>query len=292
MGLRFILLVLLSIALMVLDYREHYLTPVRNLLTGIVAPIQYAVNVPIQFINDTSSHLSSRQTLLSENTTLRANQLLMEAKLQKLIALENENTQLRALLTSSTRSDNEHITVAQLLAVSTDPLMSEVVLDKGQNDEVYVGQPVLDASGIMGQIAQVGPFTSRVLLLSDPRSAIPVQAVRNGIRGIVLGKGALGNLALTDIPITVDIRVGDILVSSGLGGHYPEGYPVGVVSRVRHDQGGQFAAIEVIPSAQLDRNQPVLLIWPTNKNLSIDAPAIQSEHKALIKPHHADERKE
>lgn len=249
---------------MVLDYRLHYLVPVRNALIDLITPVQYFVNAPIKLIATANANLTSRQALLAENATLRAKQLLLQAELQKLIALESENTELRALLASSNRNKNDKVTVAQLLAVNTDPLISEVVLDKGEHEGVYVGQPVLDASGIMGQVSQIGSFTSRVLLLSDPRSAIPVQNVRNGVRGIVAGRGNLEKLLLTDIPVTIDIKVGDLLVSSGLGGHFPAGYPVGVVSRIRHDQSEQFAVIEVTPSAQLDRNKPVLLIWPTN----------------------------
>ncbi len=247
---------------MVLDQREHYLTPIRTVLTAAVAPMQYMVDIPVKFTGRLNINLTSHETLLTENASLRANQLLLQAKLQRLVALETENKQLRALLKSSPAVENQRIAVAQLLAVSTDPVMSEVVLDKGKNDDVYVGQPVVDANGVMGQIIQVGLTTSRVLLITDLRSAVPVQDARDGVRGIVIGQGNLAPLALTDIPDTVDVQVGDLLISSGLGGHYPAGYPVGVVSKVQHDSGEQFTNITVRPNAQLSRNQQVLLIWP------------------------------
>lgn len=270
-GLRLFFLTVLSIILMVLDQREHYLSPLRNALTAVVAPIQYLVDVPIRGIQNLSNNLSSREKLLAENAALKANQLLLRAQLQKLISLENENAELRALLQSSPRIQNSRIAIAHLLAISTDPLISELVLDKGLNDGVYNGQPVLDANGVMGQIIQVGPLTSRLLLISDLRSAVPVQDARNGVRGIVVGQGHLAKMLLTDIPDTIDVKEGDLLVTSGLGGHYPAGYPVGIISQVQHDTGAQFTHIEVTPSAQLNRNQPLLLIWPPAQP-NIDAP--------------------
>lgn len=256
---------------MVLDHRLRYLMPVRNTLTAIVAPVQYMVSAPVKWVSEFNSSLQNRQVLLTQNAALRGQQLLLQAKLQQLLALQNENTQLRALLASLPRVENEHVVVAQLLAVDTEPLVSEMVLDKGQHDGVYVGQPVLDAKGIVGQIIQVGPLTSRLMLITDPRSAIPVQNTRNAIRGIIVGRGNLSKLALTDIPNTVDVKMGDVLVSSGLGGHYPPGYPVGTVNQVRYTTGKQFTSIGVTPTADLDRNQQVLLLWPV-KMPTIDAP--------------------
>lgn len=246
---------------MVLDHREHYLNPVRAGLDLLVTPIQYVVDAPIRVVTTLNTNLSSRQSLLAQNDDLRAQQLLLQAKLQRLIALENENCQLRALLQSSFKINNERIQVAQLLAVSTEPSVSELVINKGTHDGVYEGQPVLDAAGIMGQIINVGPLTSRVLLITDVRSAVPVQDARNGARGIIVGQGSLAKLLLTNIPETVDIRAKDLLVSSGLGGRYPMGYPVGVVLTVHHNVGDPFTKIEVAPSAQLDRSQDVLLTW-------------------------------
>lgn len=261
MGMRLMIFIVLSVVLMVLDHREHYLKPLRAGLNLTVAPIQYLVNQPVRLLASLNTNLSSRQTLLAQNASLRAEQLLLAAKLQRLIALENENIQLRALLQSSLKIDNERIQVAQLLEVSTDPSVSELVLNKGTHDAVYEGQPVLDATGIMGQIIEVAPLTSRVLLITDIRSAVPVQDSRNGVRGIVMGQGGLEKLVLTNIPETVDVHVGDLLVSSGLGGRYPQGYPVGVISSLHRNVGDQFIKIEVLPSAQLDRSQDVLLPW-------------------------------
>jgi rod shape-determining protein MreC len=256
---------------MVLDEREHYLLPVKIALDTLVAPLQYAVDAPAQWSKTLNTNLVSRQALLAENATLRANQLLLQAKLEKLIALENENRQLRALLLSTPHLGSSRIAVAQLLDVNTDPLVSEVIIDKGFKSGVYEGQPVLDAYGIMGQVVQVGPLTSRVLLITDLRSAVPVQDARSGIRGIVTGQGKLAKLALIDIPDTADVHAGDTLVSSGLGGHYPEGYPVGIVIAVRRAIGQSFMHVDAVPSAQLDKSQNLLLIWPEHSP-TIDLP--------------------
>jgi rod shape-determining protein MreC len=275
LGLRLILLVILAIVFMVLDHhRARIFTPVRNTLSTIAAPIQYLVSTPIKWVATFSTHLASRQSLLADNAQLHAQQLLLQAKLQQLSALQNENIQLRALLSSIPHTDATKTDIARLLAVNTDPFINEVVLDRGAHTGVYEGQPVIDAKGIMGEVIQVGTLTSRVMLITDLRSAIPVQDTRNGVRGIAVGRGNLSQLALTDIPTTVDIKPGDNLVSSGLDGHYPAGYPVGVVSRVHQDPGEQFTAIDITPSAQLDRNQFVLLLWPP-QTPAIDAPKSQ-----------------
>jgi rod shape-determining protein MreC len=247
---------------MVLDHRQHYLSPVHTVLTAVVAPIQYAVSYPIKLITDADNSLTSRQKLLAENVALRAQQLLLQGQLQKFLALENENNQLRSLLASATQMHNRRITIAQLLAVEPDTFVNEVILDKGQRDGLYLGQPVLDAYGILGQIIQIGPLTSRVLLITDLRSAIPVQDTRSGVRGLLIGNGKLSDLLLTNIPNTADVREGDILVSSGLGGRYPAGYPVGTIKTIRHNPSEQFTQIAVTPKAHPDSSQQVLLIWP------------------------------
>jgi rod shape-determining protein MreC len=155
--------------------------------------------------------------------------------------------------------------VAQLLAVATDPFVKQVVLDKGHKDKVFVGQPVLDAYGVMGQVIQVGPLTSRVLLISDSHSGVPVQVARNGVRAIAVGDAYTGKLRLMNVQHTVDIRPGDVLITSGLGQNYPEGYPVGQVTHVSKDPGLQFVTIAVEPAAHLDRSRGVLLVWPGNR---------------------------
>jgi rod shape-determining protein MreC len=208
--------------------------------------------------------ISTHDSLIRENLNLKSDQLLLKAQVQRLLAIESENNQLKALLRSSAQVRGK-VLIAQLLAVDTDPFVNQVVLDKGSHDGVFVGQPVLDANGVMGKIIQIGPMTSRVLLVNDSRSGVPVQNTRNGIRAIITGDSYTGKLKLMNVPQTVDIKIGDMLVTSGLGENYPAGYPVGQVTTVVRDPGFQFSDIVVQPSAHPDRSRQVLLVWPNQK---------------------------
>lgn len=259
-----LILVLLAITLMILDKRVTAISQVRAALSMPLAPLQYAVSWPIQMFDKIRDTMSTHDALVKENLDLKATQLRLKAQVQRLLAIELENNQLKALMRSSSQVQGK-ILIAQLLAVATDPFTNQVVLDKGSRDNVYVGQPVLDANGVMGQVIQVGPLTSRVLLINDAHSGVPVQIARNGIRAIVVGDAYSGKLRLMNIQQTADVKVGDVLITSGLGEYYPEGYPVGRVNSVVKDPGLQFATITVDPAAHLDRSRGVLLIWPPAK---------------------------
>ena len=245
---------------MICDHQNSTFHRARSSLAVIVSPIHYLVNLPIDAFNCVVSDFVSKKTLINENTKLHATTLLLNAQLQKQFAIENENQQLRALLASSAKTVDK-VSVAQLLAVSPDPFVQQIVLNKGNNNKVFVGQPVLDAYGIMGQIVTVGHFTSIVMLVTDNQSAIPVQIERNGVRGLVVGKGVPGLLKLQGITDTMDVKVGDALVTSGLGDHYPFGYPVGTVVDVNRNFRGRFVDIKVKSAAHLDRSRLVLLVW-------------------------------
>lgn len=234
---------------------------VRTALSIPLTPLQYLVSTPIKWVDKLREMVSSRDALVKENLDLKAEQLLLKAQVQRLLAIESENTQLKALFRSSARIKGKML-VTQLLAVDTEPFVAQMVVDRGSRDGVFIGQPVLDANGVMGQVIQVTPMTSRVLLVNDPHSGVPVQNARNGIRAIAVGDNNTGKMRLVNIPKTVDIQQGDMLVTSGLGERYPEGYPVGQVISVTKDPGLQFATIIVEPSAHLDQSREVLLIWP------------------------------
>ncbi|GAB4391224.1 MAG: rod shape-determining protein MreC [Gammaproteobacteria bacterium] len=249
---------------MVFDHRNHNTQDIRKVLSIVVAPIQYMVDMPMRAIDWLQTSLTSKQALILENAHLHAQQTLLKAKVQQLLALEKENNYLRALLKSSPRAGGD-VVVAQLLAVDSDPFVQQIVLDKGTQDNIYVGQPVLDANGVMGQIIQVGPLTSHVLLITDTRSAVPVVVNRNGVRAIAVGTGSLGVMALQNVSKTTDIRQGDVLLTSGLGQRFPPGYPVGIISKINKNAGDHFATVEVKPSAHLDRSRLVLLVWPSKE---------------------------
>jgi len=250
----------MAIALMVFDKRLESFASIRNALSLPLAPLQYLVSWPTQFLGNLKRVVSTHDDLIKENLSLKSDQLLLHAQLQRLIAIESENTYLKALLQSSKQVKGKTL-IAELLSVDSEPFIHQVILDKGSRDGVYSGQPVLDANGVMGQIIQVGPITSRVLLINDPDSGIYVQNIRNGMRAVAMGDSYSGKIRLLYVPKTADIRVDDIFITSGLGDHYPEGYPVGKVYSVSKDPAHQFADIGLQPSARLDSSRQVLLVW-------------------------------
>lgn len=256
--------VVLSVALMVFDTRVAAITRARSTIAVGLLPLQYLVSEPMLLLEKINTFINARDSLIKENKELKAQQLLLKIQMQRLLAIESENNQLKALMHSSAQIQGK-ILIAQLLSVDTDPFVHQMVLDKGIRDGVFVGQPVLDSSGVIGKIIQVGLFTSRVLLINDPHSGLPVQVTRNGLRVIVMGDNFTGKLKVVNVTQTTDIKKGDVLVTSGLGEHLPEGYRVGVVSSVVRDPGLQFATISVEPSARLDRAKQVVLVWPNRQ---------------------------
>ena len=279
-GLRALLLIGLAVTLIILDQKAAFFQKIRADLVLTVLPIQYLVNVPIKTIHWIATNVATQQQLVADSARLRAHELLLESKLQKLLALEHENAQLRELLKSTSHISNAGVIVAQLLAVNLDPNLQQIIVDKGKRHHIYVGQPVLDAYGVVGQVVQVEPLTSKVMLISDPRSAVPVQDYRTGVRAIAVGMSGSEKLVLINVPDTRNIRKGDLFVSSGLGLRYPLGYPVGVVSEVRYNP-QRLSTIILEQSAHLDRSQQVLMVWPSKASL---ARAVQEELQSKLTP--------
>lgn len=231
----------------------------RSGLTTMVSPIQYVVDIPSRIMGWLDRTRVDYQVLYEENDDLKAQALVLQRKLQKLTVLTAENIRLRELLNSAEKID-DMVMLASVIGVDPDPFTHELVLSKGSNEGVRVGYPLVDGSGVMGQVISVSRFSSRVLLLTDSRHSIPVQINRNGVRAIAVGTGVSGELALLHLPDTADIVEGDILVTSGLGGRFPFGYPVATVGRVAHDPGQPFVDVLVHPNAQLTRSRQVLLV--------------------------------
>ncbi|MEJ2756044.1 MAG: rod shape-determining protein MreC, partial [Gammaproteobacteria bacterium] len=188
-------------------------------------------------------------------------QLLLSRRVQQMSSLLEENKRLRSLLLSS-QSLDENVLIAEVIGVDNDPFRHEVILDRGANDGISVGLAIIDQKGLMGQVIHVGPFTSRALLITDEAHATPVQVVRNGVRAIAVGTGKLDKLQLIHVPDTADLLVGDVLVSSGLGGRFPAGYPVATITYIENDPGQPFALVEAKPTSYLDRRLLVLIIQP------------------------------
>ncbi len=259
--LRLFFAVVLSASLMLADSRLGAFSHVRFLLNSLVAPIQYAADLPRSMFDGFYENFNSRQQLMESNRALKRDVLTLKSDLILLDQYREENQRLRKLLGSSFVRDEKKV-VTEVMAVDTSPYRHQVVIDKGRVDGVYEGQPVINEKGIVGQVTFVAAHNSRVLLLIDPNNAIPVQNIRNNIRVIASGNGQTDEIQLEHIATSTDIEVGDLLVTSGLGGVYPEGYPVAYVSEVDKDTRREFASIKAKPVVDFDRLRYLLLIWP------------------------------
>jgi len=260
LGLRFLLISIVSASLMLLDHREEHLSRIRQAFSLIVYPIQVGVDLPFAGWRLVSRAVTDQSALLEENSQLRSERLAVDVRLQRLAALEAENDRLRAMLDSSARL-SDRVLVVEILAVDLDPYRQRFTINRGLNDGVYIGQALLDAEGVVGQIVRVELMTSEVVLISDADHALPVAINRNGLRTIVVGTGDSSRLRLPYLTNSADIEPGDLLMSSGLGGIFPSGYPVGRVLEVHRRPGQSFAEVIAEPAAQLDRDREVLLVW-------------------------------
>jgi len=258
-----LLAVVLSLVLMVIDHRQHHLESVRSILSTAIYPLQYVANLPLSTGRWISETFATRSRLQEENRELRRSNLLLQGRQQKMEALEAENMRLRDLLDSSFKI-GDRVLIAELVAVDMDPYRQLVLLNKGSSSGIYKGQPVLHANAVMGQVIHVNRFTSSVLMITDASHALPIQVNRNGLRTVAIGTGRINELELPNLPNNADIREGDLLVTSGLGGRFPSGYPVAVVTSVAREPGEPFARIKAQPSAHLERAREALLVWTLN----------------------------
>jgi rod shape-determining protein MreC len=273
LGTRMFLLVALSVSIMFLDHQQGHLETARRALSVAVYPIRVLVDLPSAGFGWTREQLSERGRLVTENRELRVESLRQRAWLQQLAALEAENARLRALMDSPARLANR-VQVAEILAVDLDPYRHRIALNRGEQAGVYTGQALLDAAGIVGQVIRVNPLGAEAILITDPSHATPVELTRNGLRTVALGMGDVTRMSLPFLPNSADIRVGDLLVSSGLGDAFPAGYPVGRVTRVERRPGEPFARIEAEPTAALNRARQVLLVWEGGEAEASLAPAV------------------
>ncbi|OWL90777.1 rod shape-determining protein MreC [Halopseudomonas aestusnigri] len=274
LGVRLVVLTVLSIALMVVDARFDALKPLRAQLGLLVAPLYSAAEMPVRAWQTVTELTTSRAQLIAENERLRAEALLTQRKLQKLATLTEQNVRLRELLNSSSLVD-ERVLVSELIGVDPNPFTQRILIDKGEVDGVFLGQPVLDATGLMGQVVEVLPHSARVLLITDASHSLPVQINRNGLRALAAGTGRNEWLELRFVGDTADVREGDIVVSSGLGQRFPAGYPVGRVHSVIRHPAQSFAEVRVTPSAQLNRSRYLLLVFSPESGYGDVLPALE-----------------
>ena len=258
LGVRFVLLAIGCVALMMLDQRQQHLQRVRQVLSVVVSPVRVLVELPFSTWQSVSVNLTERSDLIAKNVQLRREQLEDKFQLQQLAALQAENGRLRRLLDSTERVGLRAL-VAEILSVDLNPYRQRFDLNRGLTDGVYVGQALLDAQGIVGQIVRVDAFTAEAVLITDADTAVPVSVNRNGLRTIAVGDS--GRLRLPYLTNSADIKVGDLLVSSGLGGVFPAGYPVGHVLEVRLQPDRSFSEVIAEPASALDRDLEVLLVW-------------------------------
>lgn len=258
---RLFLAVVLSVGLIVADARFHQFSGVRLYLDSFVSPLIYLADTPRKVADGVSEQIKTRSELIEENRRLEQQLFLLRSDLLRTQQLTQENERLRSLLGSPLQADSRKM-VAEILAVDSDPFIHQVVIDRGERNGVFEGQPVVNDQGVVGQVIAVGKTTSRVLLITDLSHAIPVRIMRNDIRAIAGGTGQLDELMLKNVPRSADVREGDLLVTSGLGGRFPMGYPVAKVTRVASEEGKPFADIKAVPLASLDRLRYLLLLWP------------------------------
>lgn len=260
-----------AIGLIVADSRLGTFVKIRNYMDTAVSPFYFLANGPRKVLDSVSETLATRQQLELENRALRQELLLKNSDILLLGQFKQENARLRELLGSPLRQD-EHKMVTQVISTGSDPYSDQVVIDKGSDNGVYEGQPVISDKGVVGQVVAVAKVTSRVLLICDASHALPIQVLRNDIRVIAAGSGCADDLQLEHLPNNTDIRVGDVLVTSGLGGRFPEGYPVAVVSSVKVDNQRAYTVIQARPTAGLQRLRYLLLLWGADRNGDMPLP--------------------
>lgn len=255
------------------DHRYDQLGALRATLAVLVYPLQLLADQPLRLARNAQGRLADERRLRDRNEALRRENLLLSARVQQLASLEAENMRLRDLLGSSIKI-GERVLIAEILSVDMASYRQQVLINKGTSSGVFVGQPVLDANAVMGQVIQTNPFSSTVLLITDSDHALPVEVNRNGLRTIAIGTGLSQELELLHIPKNADVRVGDLLVTSGMGGRFPAGYPVARVAQVRHAPDNPFTVVTAQPTARLDRSREVLLVWTLSPDQGQEAAAV------------------
>lgn len=260
LGLRVLGLIFISILLMYIDNRDNHLDTVRKSIGAAVYPLRVIVDAPVRFWSWLGSTTTSRNDLELELGRLKAERLLTNGRLQKLNALEAENIRLRALLDARAQV-RDRTRVAEIMSVDANPFSHSLVIDIGTQDGVMDGQALVDSDGVVGQVIEAGLMTSQAMLISDTDHALPVEVNRSGLRTIVVGTGKIDQLELPFVVNNADIRVGDLLVTSGLGGAFPSGYPVAIVESVTRLPHEPYADVTATPAASLGQVREVMLIF-------------------------------
>jgi len=256
---RLMLYGLIAVVLMAMDHRGQYVPRFRQFANHFVEPVYHAVEWPVRALREVFEFVRSAQSLRRENDAYRKQLLRKEAETQRMEAVLGENVRLRSLL-DRTGDGGFEFQFAELVDVDLDPFSHRVIIDRGQDRGITIGQAVIDGAGVMGQVEAVNEHFSTVRLISDPNHALPVQINRTGLRTVAFGLGTTAHLSLPSVPREADVREGDLIVTSGLGGRFPSGYPVATVTSIDRREGQTFAVVLAAPLAALDRGREVLLI--------------------------------
>jgi len=274
-----------SVFLFVADSQFNLFSSVRVYLNSFVSPVQYVADAPQSLVEKISENIMTREELKTRNLQLEKESLYLKADKLLLIQLQNENNSLRALLNAK-RDFNSKRMITEVMAVRSDPFSRQLLIDKGAIDGVYLGQSVVNENGVVGQISEVGSTTSRVLLIIDASHGIPVRVQRNNLIAIVHGSGRWNELNVPFIQSNADLKEGDLLVSSGLGGRFPAGYPVAVVTHFHYTKGELYAEVKAKPVAALNKSRYLLLLWNKNteeKKTSVDTLKDESKNEKTEK---------
>ncbi len=245
---------------MLADRRTEYLDNARSILAVFITPLQFIASTPDRLGTWIQEAFTSEESLNQAYTRVRGENMKLRARLQRMQALEAENASLRRLLAAAEKVPDQ-VLMAELVDVSLDPYTHKLIVNRGVTDGIYLGQPVLDPEGVMGQVTETMPFTSAVTLITDPSHATPVQVERNGLRAITFGTGTADKLKVSYLTHNADIKIGDVLVTSGMGGRFPAGYPVAEVMEIVRDASEAFLRISAKPVARLERSKHILLVW-------------------------------
>jgi rod shape-determining protein MreC len=271
--LRLLAYLALAVTLVVLDHRGGWIHQLRRQAGAVAEPLRAAAGLPSTVVGGVGDYVGTAAQLARENRQLRQDLLVAQARMARMSTIAADNARLRVMLDAAQRAQLD-VQLAPILDVDLDPVRQRLVLDAGRGDGVRVGQSVIDARGLLGQVTHVGPLQSDVLLITDPDHAVPVSVARNGVRLVAYGTGRSDRLTLESVPLSSDVKVGDVIVTSGMGARFPPGFPVGRIVRLEPDESRAFLRGDVQPAAQIDRGREVLLLRaaPARPPVAIQTP--------------------
>ena len=273
-------LTLIAISLLIIDSLSDWLRPTHDWLNTIAQPFQWAATLPVRFSEWDNNVFADDDAIIANNHKLKTEILVYKGKLQGMAELAAENLQLKSLLHGAELIENS-VLLAEVVGISPDPYDHRITINRGLADNITEGQAVIDGTGLAGQIITVFKHRSQVLLITDTRHALPVYISRNKLRGVVEGTGDFHHLRLRHVSPTQDVKVGDTLLSSGIGGRFPEGYPVGLITRIEKDPGQAFSDILVAPSAAINKSLQLLVVFSKTEVLSTPTPPMVESNSEL-----------